>query len=342
MLKTIALDAMGGDHGPKVVVPAALQILKKYDNVKLLLVGLEAQLIPLFHRKAAMFKSRWEIVPATEVVGMDESPAHAMRKKKNSSMRVAIDLVKQQRAHAVVSAGNTGALMATARYVLKTLPGIDRPAIIAAFPTTNEEEVRILDLGANVDSTPKNLFQFAVMGSILAEATHGIESPRVALLNVGEEMIKGNELVKATSELFEKHNIFNYVGYVEGDTIFKNVADVVVCDGFVGNITLKAVEGAAKLIAKYTREEFKANWRTKLTALFAMPVLRKIRMRVDPDRYNGASLIGLNGIVIKSHGSANRNAFIYAIEEAIIEVDKNIPSLIKQKLSSVLEEFSES
>lgn len=338
MVKTIALDTMGGDHGPKVVVPAALSILKKYPNVKLLLVGKEEQLRPLEDGRK-MMREQWEIVHATEEVTMDETPSQALRTKKNSSMRVAIDLVKEGRAQACVSAGNTGALMATAHYVLKTLPGIDRPAIVASFPTKNEQEVRILDLGANVDSSPENLYQFAVMGSILATASDNIPNPRIGLLNVGAEEIKGNELVKKANELFEKSKAINYIGYVEGDSIFDNVADVVVCDGFVGNVVLKATEGVAKLITQCARAAFKKAWWTKLAVFPAIPIFKRLINRVDPERYNGATFLGLNEIVIKSHGSANVNAFIAAVEEAMLEVDKNIPQLIKEKVSSVLKEF---
>ena len=339
MVKIIALDAMGGDHGPKVVVPAALLVLKKYPNVKLLLVGKEEQLRPLIEDGGKLVRDRREIVNATEEVAMDEAPSQALRTKKDSSMRVAINLVKEGRAQACVSAGNTGALMATARHVLKTLPGIDRPAIIASFPAKNEREVRVLDLGANVDSSPENLYQFAVMGSILAAAADSIPNPRVGLLNVGEEEIKGNELVKKANELFEKSKAINYIGYVEGDSIFDNVADLVVCDGFVGNVVLKATEGVAKLIAQYARQAFKEAWWTKLAILPAIPIFKRLIKRVDSERYNGATFLGLNEIVIKSHGSANVNAFVSAVEEAILEVDKNIPQLIKEKVSSVLKEF---
>ena len=339
MLKTIALDAMGGDHGPRVVVPAALSILKKHLNVKLILVGEEGQLTHLISKKIKKsFANRLEIVHASEEVAMNEPPSKALRTKKDSSMRVAINLVKEGRASACVSAGNTGALMATARYVLKTLPGIDRPAIIAAFPTINEREVRVLDLGANVDSTPENLYQFAVMGSILSSVAHCIQIPRIGLLNIGEEAIKGNELVKQANKLFEARKKINYIGYVEGDTIFNSIADVVVCDGFVGNAVLKASEGVAQLIKQYTKEAFKEAWWTKLALLPAIPILKRVVRRIDPERYNGATFLGLNGIVLKSHGSANIKAFIYAFEEAIFQIDKNIPQIIKNEVAQILGE----
>lgn len=338
MLKIIALDAMGGDHGPKVVVPSAMRVLKDHPDLKLILVGKQEELEPLLREQGKSLADRWEIHHASEVIAMDESPSTAMRTKKDSSMRVAINLVKEGKAQACVSAGNTGALMATARYVLKTLPGIDRPAIIATFPTKTNQEVRVLDLGANIDSSPENLYQFAVMGSVLASAVDNIPNPKVGLLNVGEEEIKGNELVKKATELFEKSEVINYIGYVEGNTIFDCIADIVVCDGFVGNITLKACEGIAELVGIYAREAFKSAWWTKLAALPAVPILKRLIRRIDPERHNGASLIGLNGIVVKSHGSANVVAFAYAIEEAILEVEKNIPQRIKEKVSRLLEE----
>lgn len=338
MLKIIALDAMGGDHGPKVIVPSAIRVLKSYPDIKLIFVGKKEQLQPLLNEQGGALSARWEIHHAGEVVAMDESPSTAMRTKKDSSMRVALNLVKEGKAQACVSAGNTGALMATARYVLKTLPGIDRPAIIARFPTKTNQEVRVLDLGANVDSSPEHLYQFAVMGSVLASAVNNIAKPKVGLLNVGEEEIKGNDLVKKAHELFERSDAINYIGYVEGNTIFDCIADIVVCDGFVGNITLKACEGIAELIGMYAREAFKSAWWTKIAALPAIPILKRLIRRIDPERHNGASLIGLNGIVVKSHGSANAVAFAYAIEEAVLEIEKNIPQRIKEKVSSVLEE----
>ena len=340
MLKTIALDAMGGDYGPSVVVPAAISILTTYPDIELILVGKPEKLESLLLAQGKHLAERWHIYPASEEVAMDESPSQAMRSKKDSSMRVAINLVKEGRAQACVSAGNTGALMATARFVLKTLPGIDRPAIITAFPTKTAREIRVLDLGANVDSSADNLYQFAVMGSVLASAADNIEKPTVGLLNVGEEEIKGNELVKAAHVLFEKSHAIHYVGYVEGDAIFDGIVDVVVCDGFVGNITLKACEGMAGLIAQYTREAFRATWWTRLAALPAVPILKRLVKRMDPERHNGATFIGLNGIVVKSHGRANAVAFAYAIEEAILEIEKNVPQLIKEKVSHLLQEPS--
>ncbi len=333
MLKTIALDAMGGDHGPEVVVPAGLQILKKFPEIQLIFVGREEVLTSLLRESGTRNADRWKIHHAAETIAMDESPASALRCKKDSSMRVAINLVKSQKAQACVSAGNTGALMATSRFVLKTLPGIDRPAIIARFPTLHEgQEVRILDLGANVDSSAEHLCQFATMGSVFASAVDNISNPRVGLLNIGEEAIKGNEQVKQTVELLEKNRNINYVGFVEGNTLFEGKVDVVVCDGFIGNITLKAAEGVAQLIAHYARQAFSKNWLTRLAVLPALPVLAGLKKKVDPQRRNGAILLGLKGIVVKSHGRAGVLGFAAAIEEAVLEIDKNIPILIEQGL----------
>jgi glycerol-3-phosphate acyltransferase PlsX len=253
-------------------------------------------------------------------------------------MRVAINLVKEGVAGACVSAGNTGALMATARFVLKTLPGIDRPAIISAFPTISGKCVRMLDLGANVDSTAEDLFQFAVMGSVLTSALDNVPNPKVSVLNIGEEDIKGNELVKDTARLLAASTALNYVGFVEGDDIYSGDVDVVVSDGFVGNIALKTSEGVAILIGKIIKEEFKRNWLTKLAGLISMPVMKSVIRRIDPDRYNGATFIGLQGIVIKSHGGANTIAFANAIEEGIIQHDKNIPELISTKVEQLLKD----
>jgi glycerol-3-phosphate acyltransferase PlsX len=261
---------------------------------------------------------------------MDEPPAQVLRSKKDSSMRVAINLVKEGMAQAAVSAGNTGALMATARFVLKTLPGIDRPAIVTTLPTMHDH-VHVLDLGANVDCTPEQLLQFAIMGSILVAAVEDKSRPRVGLLNVGEEDIKGNETVKKTHEMLRSSSL-NYVGFVEGDEIYTGDLDVIVCDGFVGNIMLKTSEGLAHMITHFIRQEFKRNLLTKLSALVALPVLQAFRKRVDPRRYNGATLIGLTGTVIKSHGGADALAYEHAILEAVAEVKNNVPARIGQEL----------
>lgn len=331
---TIALDAMGGDHGPSVTVPAALGALAKEPTLKLILVGRrEALAAELAHRRAPE-GPRLTIHHAPEVVAMDEPPAQALRTKKESSMRLAIDLVKQGAAQAAVSAGNTGALMATARFVLKTLPGIDRPAIVTALPTVHGH-VHVLDLGANVDCTPEQLLQFAIMGSILVSAVEGKPRPRVGLLNIGQEDIKGNEAVKKANDLLRASRL-NYVGYVEGNQIYTGDLDVIVCDGFVGNVALKVSEGLAQMISRFMMEEFKRSWITRLAGAVALPVLRAFRNRVDHRRYNGATLVGLNGTVLKSHGSADIVAFEQAIFQALSEVDNRVPERIGGELVLML------
>ncbi len=333
----IAVDAMGGDYGPSIIVPAALQALNKFKSLQLILVGQEDILKNELKARHALEETRLTIQNTTQIVAMDESPAVALRTKKDSSMRVAINLVKENKAHACVSAGNTGALMATARFVLKTLPGIDRPAIISTFPTyKGNKNMRMLDLGANVDSTAEHLFQFAVMGSVVTSALDNIPSPKIALLNIGEEDIKGNELVKEAAQRLANANVINYAGYIEGDQIYKGDIDVVVCDGFVGNVALKTSEGVAKFIRKLMKEAFTHNLFSKIAALIAMPVLKSLGKRIDPDRYNGASFIGLQGIVIKSHGGAKMQAFAHAIEEAVIQVEKNIPQRISAEVERAL------
>ncbi|WPL13938.1 Phosphate acyltransferase [Thiorhodovibrio litoralis] len=324
----IALDAMGGDHGPEVVVPAAIEFLDKAPDTSLILVGREERLRPLLGNKAK--HPRLSLHPASQEVGMDELPSKALRNKKDSSMRVALDLVKQGHAHACVSAGNTGALMATARFVLKTLPHVDRPAIMTAVPAVNGR-THMLDLGANVDCTAEHLFQFAVMGSELVRAVDGVKAPRVGLLNIGAEEIKGNEQVRKAYELLSKSTL-NFVGYVEGDDIYLGDVDVVVCDGFVGNIALKTSEGVARLLAHLLKAQFNGNLLKRLSGLIALPVLRAFRQEVDPRRYNGASLLGLRGIVIKSHGGADVLAFENAIHIARKEIQTNIPERLEHEV----------
>ena len=325
---------MGGDHGPSVVVPAALSVLSKDPEVRLILVGDEKTLLEALDAHGAASSERLTIHHASQRVEMDDLPSQVLRSKKDSSMRVSIDLVKEQVADACVSAGNTGALMATARFVLKTLPGIDRPAIISALPTI-EGHIHLLDLGANVESTPRQLFEFAVMGSVLTSAVDNIARPKVALLNIGEEEIKGNEGVKEAARLLAGSDL-HYVGFVEGNDIFTGDADVIVCDGFVGNVALKSSEGVAKMISHFIRKEFGRNPFTRLAGLIALPVIHAFRNRIDPRKYNGASLVGLRGIVIKSHGSADEVAFENAIREAIAEIKKNVPVRISEHLESML------
>jgi glycerol-3-phosphate acyltransferase PlsX len=331
----IALDAMGGDFGPEVVIPAAAKILSRRKLLSIILVGDEERLRSCAQKLGIKLDDRLTIQHASEVVEMHDEPALAMRKKKDSSMRVAINLVHDGRADAVVSAGNTGALMATARFVLKTLPGIDRPAICTTIPSKNGH-THMLDLGANVDCSAEHLFQFAVMGSVLTEAIDNVERPRVGLLNIGSEAMKGNAQVKAADEYLADAPL-NYIGFVEGDDIYSENVDVVVCDGFVGNISLKTAEGVAKLISYYMKEEFKRGLYNKLAGLVALPVLKAFRKRIDPGAYNGASLLGLKGIVIKSHGGADVNAYANAIEIAALEVQKSVPQQIQQHIQPLLE-----
>lgn len=335
---SVALDAMGGDHGPSVVVPAAFRVLGEQPELSLILAGdramLERQVAEEAQGHSRGLSNRMSIVHASQQVRMDELPSQALRNKKDSSMRVAIDLVKRGEADACVSAGNTGALMATARFVLKTLPGIDRPAIISAMPSISGH-THVLDLGANVESTPQQLFQFAVMGSVLVSAVDNITRPTVGLLNIGQEEMKGNESVKDAAQLLAASDL-HYVGFVEGDDIFRGTVNVIVCDGFVGNVALKSSEGVASMIGHYIRQEFHRTPWSRVVGLIAMPVLRSFGRRIDPREYNGASFVGLRGIVIKSHGGADVIAFARAIREAIAEIRKNVPERISQHLQSVL------
>jgi len=335
----IALDAMGGDFGSEVVLPAAVQVLKKHSNVKVILVGDEAILKAQIEQNgidlSGAVGNRIEIQHASQIVEMCDEPALAIRKKKDSSMRVAIDMVHEGRAQAAVSAGNTGALMGTAKFVLKTVPGIDRPAICTTIPSVTGH-THMLDLGANVDCSGENLCQFAVMGSVLAEAVDNVEQPRVGLLNIGSEAMKGNALVKEADALLVDAPI-NYIGFVEGDDIYNGNADVVVCDGFVGNVSLKTSEGVAKMISHFMKEEFNRSLYNKIAAMIAMPVLKAFRSRIDPRAYNGASMLGLNGIIIKSHGGADVFGFANAIEIAVLEVEKTVPQHIRSKMEPLLE-----
>lgn len=335
MTPRIALDAMSGDYGPTVIVPAALQVLSESEDVHLILVGDETKLKHILGPQRAPILQRLSIRHAAQQVEMDEVPSRALRYKKDSSMRIAIELVKQGLADACVSAGNTGALMATARYVLKTIPGIDRPAIITALPTMSGH-THMLDLGANVEARPEHLFEFAVMGTVLTQAVDNIPNPKVGLLNIGQEEIKGNGRVKEAGRLLASSPIINYVGFIEGDDIYKGTVDVVVCEGFVGNISLKTTEGVAQMISHYVKQGFNQNLFTRLAALISLPILKNLRQKIDPRRYNGASLLGLRGIVIKSHGGADLLAFTYAIKEAMVEVQKNIPSQISHQLATLL------
>jgi glycerol-3-phosphate acyltransferase PlsX len=329
---TVAIDCMGGDHGPGVTVPAALSFQKSHPYSNIVLVGLQGAIEAELLAQHAVPGPRLLIHHASQEVSMDEEPASALRGKKDSSMRVAVNLVKDGKAQACVSAGNTGALMAISRFVLKTMPGIDRPAIAGIMPTM-KGEVYVLDLGANVNCTPEHLLQFAIMGAMLVSAMQHKERPSIGLLNIGEEEIKGNEVVKQAAELLRASGL-NFFGNVEGDDIFKGTTDVVVCDGFVGNVALKTAEGLAKMLRSFLTDEFKRNWFTYLCGIMAAPVLAAFKRRVDPARYNGASLLGLNGIVVKSHGSADSFAFQNAIERAFDEVREDVLQRISQRLAA--------
>jgi len=320
---------MSGDLGAEVVVRAANQALSKHSQLELLLVGDQEELQGHVTRIVGD-EPRLTIVHASEVVEMSDSPVDAMRKKKDSSMRVAVNLVKEGRAQACVSAGNTGALMGTAKFVLKMLPGIDRPAIITELPAKGGT-LHMLDLGANTLCTAEHLFQFAVMGSIVTEDITGVKNPRVALLNIGAEDTKGNDTVKDAAAMLNASSL-NYVGFIEGSALFSGKADVVVTDGFTGNVALKTMEGTVGLAAHYLRRAFTRNLFSKLQAVLARPVLKHLKGRMDPREYNGATLVGLNGIVIKSHGSADSYAFLHAITTAVVEVQKQVPQQIGKLL----------
>jgi glycerol-3-phosphate acyltransferase PlsX len=329
MTITLAVDAMGGDHGPSVTIPASINALSKYDQLHIILVG-DKELIQAELQKNKYTNTRLSIQHASEVVEMDESPQSALKNKKDSSMRVAINLIKEEKAQACVSAGNTGALMATARYVLKMLPGIDRPAIASSLPS-QKGTTYMLDLGANTDCTAENLLQFAVMGAMLVSSVTGNPKPSIGLLNIGSEDIKGNEVVKQAGELLRRSHL-NFYGNVEGNDIFKGTTDVVVCDGFVGNVALKSAEGIAQLMGRFLTQEFKRNWITKSMAFVSLLVLNRFKKRLDPRRYNGASFLGLKGIVIKSHGGADSYSFFYAIRTAIEESKNNVLENIQKQL----------
>ena len=327
----IALDAMGGDHGAPVTVGAAKLALDEFSGLELVLVGDRQQLQVEIEKHGLSDNQRIRVHHASEVVAMDELPVVALKKKKDSSMRVAINLVKDGSVQACVSAGNTGALMATSKFVLKTIRGISRPAICTALPGI-KSHTHMLDLGANLECEPENLLEFAVMGSVLARSVDGIKNPSVGLLNIGSEAIKGSDSIKRASQLIAESGL-NYHGFVEGDDIYKGSVDVIVTDGFVGNVSLKTGEGLAALVSHVLQTEFKRNWFTKLAAIFAMPVLSAVRRKLDPGRYNGATLLGLNGIVVKSHGGADINSFLNAIRIASIEIEKDVP----QRISSMIE-----
>ena len=333
MAITIAVDCMGGDHGPAVTLPATFAFLRRDSDCAAILVGPQDQLYAAVGKASDEFGARLRIHNATEVVTMSEPVASALRNKKDSSMRVAVNLVKRGDADAAISAGNTGALMAISRFVLKTLPGIDRPAIATILPTEHGH-VYVLDLGANVDCEPEHLLQFGIMGAMLVSALEHRDSPSVGLLNIGEEDLKGNETVKLAGELLKASGL-NFHGNVEGNDIYKGTTDVVVCDGFVGNVVLKASEGLATMVANGLKEEFSRNVFTKLAALIALPVIKAFKRRFDHRAYNGASLLGLKGIVFKSHGSADIFAFDCALERAAEAARNRLPEKIAARMAAM-------
>ncbi|MDB5810405.1 MAG: plsX [Betaproteobacteria bacterium] len=335
MQVTVAVDCMGGDHGPHVTVPAALDFLRLHEDVNIVLVGLKDDIDVQLRKATSTLMARTAVQHASESVTMDEAPASALRGKKDSSMRVAINLVKDGTAHACVSAGNTGALMAISRFVLKMLPDIERPAICSMLPAVTGRTY-MLDLGANVDCTAEHLLQFGVMGAMLVSAVENKERPSVGLLNIGEEDIKGSEVVKHAAELLRASGL-NFYGNVEGDDIYKGTTDVVVCDGFVGNVALKASEGIARMLANHLREEFSRNLLTRVASVAALPVLNAFKRRFDPRNYNGATLLGLRGIVIKSHGSADRTSFRIAIGRAAEEARSGVLGKITDRMSVIQE-----
>ena len=331
----LSIDVMSGDHGPSVTIPAAIDALNSHNDLSIVLVGNESVINEsLTTGKFKYDKNRLEIFHCEQVVEMDDLPSFALKKKKDSSLRQSINLVKEKKAHACVSAGNTGALMATARFVLKTLPEISRPALITTLPS-NRGHVHVLDLGSNLDSPAECLVEFAVMGSVLVSAVEGINNPKIGLLNIGVEEIKGNDAIKQAGETLKQTDL-NYVGFVEGDDIYTGDADVIVCDGFVGNVALKTSEGLAQMIKTVMKKEFGKNIFRKICVLFALPALLAIRERIDHRRYNGATLVGLTSTVVKSHGGADKVAFKYAILEAYKEAKKNVPEKIASEVSRIL------
>ena len=325
---------MGGDFGPHCIVQASLACLAAIPSLHLVLVGQSAIIEELIAHHPDVDRSRLQIEHASEVVTMDERPAQALRGKPDSSMRIALELVRSGRAQACVSAGNTGALMALSRYVLKTLPGIDRPAMVTAIPTTRGP-CYLLDLGANVDCSAEQLYQFALMGVVAAEAA-GVLNPRVALLNIGTEEIKGNQQVKLAATLLQQAVALNYIGFIEGDGLYRGEADVVVCDGFVGNVVLKSSEGLAAMIGARIEAIFRQSWRSRLVGALALPLLRRLKNELGPVQHNGASFLGLQGIVVKSHGSASPEAFQAAIRHALVEVQANLPQRLHGRLELLL------
>jgi len=336
---TIALDAMGGDYGPPVTIPAALSVLAENPQLHFLICGDKYQINPLLTGISNHLSHRIQVVHCSQVVAMGDKPSVALRNKTDSSMRIMLDLVKDNKAQACVSAGNTGALLTMAYRVLKMLPGIKRPALVTAIPSVDGHKTYVLDLGANVVCDEHILHQFALMGSVLIEKNE-CKNPRVGLLNVGEEEIKGSETIKKAAKLLKEDKSVNYIGYVEGNDIFTDKVDVVVCDGLVGNIAMKACEGLAKTVVNSIKTVASGSWISRIFAAIALPMLKKLYRQMNPDQYNGASLLGLRGIVIKSHGNASKDAFKYALEEAIKEIRHQVPEKIGNRIETALTDRS--
>ncbi len=332
-ITTLAIDCMGGDSGPSTMVQAACRVLSHNPDLRLILVGDEAEIRANLTRMDQIFLTRLSIHPTQSVVTMDDVPSKALRQKEDSSMAVAIELVAEGKAQAVVSSGNTGALMAFSRKILTMVPGISRPAIISSLPTDNRVS-RMIDLGANVDCSPEQMVQFAQMGAAITMANEpdSMHVPTVALVNIGSEAIKGNEQTRKTHELMQAVKDIDYRGFIEGNEVFHGNIDVIVCDGFVGNVLIKASEGVSQMIIKRLGDEFKKNIFNRLLAAISITVLKSFKKAVDPDRHNGASLVGMQGVVIKSHGAANVRATVTAIEEAVREANYNTPYAIQKRL----------
>ncbi|MDO6611862.1 phosphate acyltransferase PlsX [Shewanella sp. 1_MG-2023] len=333
---TLALDVMGGDNGPLVTVPAALQALKFNSQLSIILVGNQTEIDPFLVDIDSVIRARIQIIHTTEVITMCDRPIQAIRSRKQSSMRLALELVKDGKAQACVSAGNTGALMALAKILLKTLPGVDRPALVSCLPAVTGKPVYLLDLGANVSCDSETLFQFAVMGSVLCEAVHKRARPKVALLNVGIEDVKGNDQVQQAAQYLLDTEQVNYTGFIEGDEIFTGTVDVIVCDGFVGNITLKTSEGIAKLLVHQLKRGLTQGLFVRMLSKLLAPRIQSVLSKMNPDHYNGASLIGLRGIVVKSHGNADEAAYLQAINLAATEAKRRLPEMIKDRLETIL------
>lgn len=335
MTKTLAIDCMGGDYGPSVIIPAAISALQQHPDLQIFLVGPQQELDSHLKHQP-QFGNRLQVQPASEVIGMSEKPSVALRRKPDSSMRKSLELVRDGKADACVSSGNTGALMALATVLLGTLPGIERPAVTAELPNRKGSVTNMLDLGANIDASAEQLTSFAIMGHVLSELADGIENPRVALLNIGEEAIKGRDSIKLAGDMLSSQSEIDYVGYIEANEIFDGNVDVVVCDGFTGNNVLKACEGITRFLYDQLKTEFTSGLWSRAVSALVWPLLKRFQRRINPDQYNGASLLGLREIVIKSHGSADSKATLFAINKAITEIERQVPQAIQDKVAQLL------